>query len=316
MTSASPGVGPALAPSSVTCEAVLSTLVYYSLFRFPLTTTEIHRLTGQPTSLAVVETTIDELAARGLLGRQGEYAFLGQASDIVEREEAQGRARAFDPRILRRARLIGGFPFVRGVGLSGTVSKGILKPGDDVDFFVVTSPGRLWLCRTILMVFKRVALLNSHRLFCVNYLVSEERMTLPDRNVFTAMEVAWLRPVWGAGWYEEFLSANRWIGEFLPSWRPFEGRPGSERPGRVRLKLERALSGAWGDRAEARVRSMIEQRNRRKYRHLSPEDFAVAFRSEAHSSKHHPGNNQGRVMARYESALAGWLARLRAARSE
>lgn len=289
-------------------EAVLATLAYYHLFKFPLTLEETHRLSGHRGSLASTEAAVGWLESRGVVGREDGHIFLGESTQVAERKIAESRAAEAATRIHARARMIGGFPFVRGVGLSGSASKGILKPGDDVDFFVITAPGRLWVCRALLMLFKKVFLLNSHRMFCVNYLVSADLLTLPDRNVFTAMEIAWLRPAWGNRWYEEFLAANRWLAEFLPNWRAFEDSVPSHPAGAIKRSIESALSGPFGAHADAWVRAKITERNRRKYRHLSPSDFEIAFRSEPHASKHHPGHHQGRVTDRYYAEIQKWRA--------
>lgn len=303
--SESPSTGPAATG------AVLATLVYYHLFRFPLTFDEAHRLSGGAGGPEVTRAAIDWLARHGVATCEDGHVFLGDASQVEQRQLGSSRARAAESRIRSRARLIGRFPFVRGVGLSGSASKGVMKAGDDLDFFVVTTPGRLWLCRTLLMLFKKVFLLNSHRFFCVNYFVSEDGMTLPDRNVFTAMEIAWLRPLWGSGWYEALLRANDWTDEFLPNWTPLAPPDPTSAGGWTKRGLEWLVSGPFGDRADEWLRLRILERNRRKYEsRFAPGEFDIAFRSEKHASKHHPGHHQGRVSERYRTELETWRAKL------
>lgn len=292
---------------------VLATLVYYHLFRFPLTFEETHRLSRRRGDPGLTNSTIDHLRQLGVAGVQDGYVFLGDSAQVSDREAGTRRAVEAEGRIRARARLIGGFPFVRGVALSGSASKDVLKPGDDIDFFVITAPERLWLCRTLLMLFKKVFLLNSHRFFCVNYLVSEDRMELPDQNVFTAMEIAWMRPLWGARWYEPFLAANRWTDEYLPNWRAFVSPTEDPLRGWVKGAFEWAAAGSLGDWADEWLRVRILERNRRRYeRRFGPGEFDIAFRSERHTSKHHPGNHQGRVGERYRLELEKWRARLTA----
>lgn len=287
-------------------EAIFAALLYYHLFDFPLTADEAHLLSGDRGSLESSKTAIDWLVDQGLVGRERGYLFLGDAAQVLAREQGAVRAAAANDRILARARLIGRFPFVRGVGLSGSVSKGVIKPGDDIDFFVVASSGRLWICRTLLMLFKKIFLLNSHQMFCVNYLVAEDAMGLPDRNVFTAMEIAWLRPVWGNRWYADFLSSNDWLSAYLPNWQALREPAPCGPAGLFKNGIERSLEGERGDRLDEWLRARIARRNRRRYRHLSDEEFAIAFRSEPHSSKHHPGHHQGRVTSRYQTELEKW----------
>jgi hypothetical protein len=208
------------------------------------------------------------------------------------------------PRALARSRLIARFPFVRGVCLSGTISKGVMGPGDDVDFFVITAPSRVWLCRALLMTFKRVALLGSHRLFCVNYLMSEDQLAVPDRNLFTATEIAWLRPTVGQLPYRRFVAANAWVSEFFPNWSPAARSVAEVVTGPLARACERALRGARGDALDARCRAAIERRNRKRHGHLPPEIYEVALRATKAASKHHPSHYQDRVIGRLEAAIA------------
>lgn len=279
--------------------AVLRALLYYRLFRFPLRAEEVERLSGFPfPGPAEARAVLDALVARGLAGERHGLHFVGDPAQVEERREAERRAAETLPRALRRSRLIARFPFVRGVALTGTLSKGVFHEGDDVDYFVVTAKDRVWVCRTLLMLFKKVVLLDSHRFFCVNYLVAEDALGVPDRNVFTATEVAWLKPVAGGAAFEAFFRANPWVASFLPAWRPPEDAPPPAPRGVVKRLVERLLAGPAGDRLDDRLREAISRRNRRRYAHLRGSEFDVALRAEKSSSKHHPNHFQQRVLAR------------------
>ncbi len=43
------------------------------------------------------------------------------------------------------ARVIANFPFIQAVFISGSLSKHVMKPNSDIDFFIITKPDRLWL---------------------------------------------------------------------------------------------------------------------------------------------------------------------------
>jgi predicted nucleotidyltransferase len=81
------------------------------------------------------------------------------------------------------------FPFVRGVFVTGSLSKNSSDSSSDLDFMVITRKGRLWIARTLLMLFKKIFLLNSYKYFCINFLLSEDNLEIEDKNVFTATEV-------------------------------------------------------------------------------------------------------------------------------
>lgn len=302
---------PMLAGAGVTnwpplAASVLRTLLYYGLFRFPLSTTELRLLADEPCADEhAMERALASLEREGYIGRRGDHAFIGDPAQVEERRAGEARAARMQARARRRARLIARFPFVRAVALSGTLSKGVLGPEDDVDFFVITAPGRVWLCRALLMGFKKLVLLNSHRLFCVNYLVDEQQLAIPDRNRFTATEIAWLRPLIGPAQAAAFFAANPWVAEFLPNWRSASNGLGEVSPtGVLKRWLESAFGGALGARLDERCRAWIAGHNQRRYRHLAAADFAVALRTSAGASKHHPQHYQRRILERFEAALA------------
>ena len=56
------------------------------------------------------------------------------------------------------SRLISKFPYVEGVGISGSLSKGYYDDDGDIDFFIITSPKRLWIARTFLILYKKLFL--------------------------------------------------------------------------------------------------------------------------------------------------------------
>lgn len=283
---------------------MLKTLLYYRIFRFPLREDEVvrfcHRSGPRP---GEVREVLAGLVACGLAGERDGLYFVGDEAQAAERLEAERRAAVALPRALRRSRLIARFPFVRGVGLTGSLSKGVFCDGDDVDFFVVTAKDRVWVCRTLLMLFKKVVLLNSHRTFCVNYLVAEDALAVPDRNVFTATEVAWLKPVSGGERFETFFRENLWISSFLPGWRPPQAAVPPAPHGPFKRLLERLLSGPAGDRLDDHLRDAISRRNRRRYAHLAAGAFEVALRAEKSSSKHHPNHFQERILARHAEEI-------------
>src|SRR4029453_8923510 len=91
--------------------------------------------------------------------------------------------------------LIASFPYVRCVCISGSLSKKYFDDTTDIDFFVITKPGRLWVCRTFLILFKKLFLLNSKKYFCINYFIDSDNLEIPDQNIFTATELTTLIPM-------------------------------------------------------------------------------------------------------------------------
>ncbi len=86
----------------------------------------------------------------------------------------------------------------------------------DIDFFIITKADRLWICRTLLVLYKKVFLLNSRKYFCVNYFVDENNLKIKDKNMFTAIEVKHLLSVYNPELIGHFKEINNWTNEFIP----------------------------------------------------------------------------------------------------
>lgn len=284
--------------------SVVRTLVYYHIFQFPLTADELFRLSDRRwLDRGELDRAIEAAVDTGLVLRVGAHHTLGEAALVERRQRAEARALAIQPAARRRARLIARFPWVRSVSISGTLSKGIFEPDDDVDYFVATAPGRLWLCRLGLMAFKKVFLLNSRKLFCINYFMASDRLVVPDRNLFTAMEIAWLDPVVDTGQYRNLIEANSWVAGFLPNWTPRAANCDAPPHRRGASVCERAFAGAPGRWIDERTRRLFSWRNRRRYRDLGQRRLDQTMRAEAGVSKHHPRDFQGHILRRYSQLL-------------
>jgi hypothetical protein len=116
------------------------------------------------------------------------------------------------------SRFIACFPFVRGICLSGSISKGFMDKDADIDYFIVTAPGRLWITRTLLILFKKIFLLNSKKYFCMNYFVDSEHLQIPDRNIFIAKELYSLIPTYNKEMHHRMLLENGWARDYLPNY--------------------------------------------------------------------------------------------------
>jgi len=283
--------------------SILKTLLYYQIFRFPLRLDELHRFSSYGyNGRGSVDESVDQLVEWGLVRRHEEWVFLGETKDIKERCNAERLAEKVMPRALRRSRFIARFPFVRGVALSGTLSKGIFDKGDDVDFFVITARDRLWICRTLLMTFKKAFLLNSKRTFCINYFITEDNLVIPNQNRFTAAEIAWLKPTVNAQLFSDFFASNNWTRLCLPNWRPVNVNEASDLPTK-RSFAEWIFSGPLGARIDDRCREAIVARNRRKYKELNSSQFNNALRASSKVSKHHPRSLEEKILQQFSDKV-------------
>ena len=208
--------------------AILKTLAYAHLFRWPLTLKELHRflITSQKLSLSQLSSALHSLLATRRVGEKDGFYFLPQNTSFValrrQNQKISAQKRAF---VQKKLFLFRFFPTIFLVALSGNVAVGNAQAQDDIDLLIVTAPHTLWLTRLFL-----TPLLDLFRLrrrpgdsqtanrFCLNLFLDASRFPLPafQQNLFTAYQLAHLQPLldrWAT--YRRLLGANRWLKNYL-----------------------------------------------------------------------------------------------------
>jgi hypothetical protein len=178
---------------------------------------------------------------------------------------------------MKTARSYGGviarLPFVRMIAVTGSLAVDNAEAGDDVDYLIVTAPGRLWLTRTLVMAVVRFAALRGVTL-CPNYLISESALALPQRDVYTARELAQMAPVTGFDTYDRMLAANEWYTAFLPNVAPpAHGVESNDGRARSSGRAERVL----GARVFDKVEGWLMRRKARELRVQAGENPETRF---------------------------------------
>jgi hypothetical protein len=172
------------------------------------------------------------------------------------------------------ATIIRMFPFVRGVFLSGELSKGIASRKSDLDFVIITKEHRLWIARTLLILFKKVFLFNRKRFFCVNQFITEDHLRVEIRNIYTATEVATLLPLENDAMFSRYILANLWIAQFFPNWKIDERllRTDREATSTVQSFLERMIPDGIANHLDRWLMFKWQRIWKTRYAHLDDEE--------------------------------------------
>ncbi|MFA6438430.1 MAG: hypothetical protein WCX28_03920, partial [Bacteriovoracaceae bacterium] len=115
------------------------------------------------------------------------------------------------------AMMIKQVPFVRGIFITGSLSKVAAGKGSDIDFMIVTSSKRLWIVRSMLTLFRKIFLFGNKKYLCTNYYVTENGFSLDRRNLYTAIEVVTTKVLWNPDALMEFRRVNSWTKKLLPN---------------------------------------------------------------------------------------------------
>ncbi|MBD3386092.1 hypothetical protein GF407_14350 [candidate division KSB1 bacterium] len=143
----------------------------------------------------------------------------GKEDTIRSINYRMGRGKQLLTMAEKTARMIRHLPFIRGIYISGDLSKGVATTDSDIDFFIISAPQRVYLSKLFLALFRRIFFLNPKKLLCFNYILDERHLELDDKNHFVAMEIAYLRMLYNQDLFDKFLAANGWVTEFVPRYR-------------------------------------------------------------------------------------------------
>lgn len=281
----------------------LKTILYFSIFRYPLKIDEIHSYTNYET-LSETENELQHLIDEKILKKVDEYYVYGSDIDsVIKRLRGNLHARKVISKARQKAKFIAKFPYVQAVGISGSLSKGYYDSKSDIDFFVVTKPNKLWICRTLLMLYKKVFLLNSRKYFCVNYFVSSNQMEIEEKNRFTATELKTLIPLQGSVVFDKFYQKNDWVNSYFSKFEPqIDGVVDTPKPGFSKL-IEIVFDTRLGTLTDAVFRTITLNKWKSKFHHMNEEDFKIALKTTKNISKHHPSNFQKKVILSLNTKL-------------
>jgi hypothetical protein len=110
------------------------------------------------------------------------------------------------------------------VAITGALAMNNVESYADIDYLVVTRPGRLWLARALIIAVVRAAAQSGVTL-CPNYILSENSLAYPAPALYPAHELAQMIPLSGRRTYLQLRAANQWTECYLPN---ASGTPVSE----------------------------------------------------------------------------------------
>ena len=295
-------------PARTLHREVVQTLLYYDIWHYPLNAREIFAfLPVNSISFAEFKEHIHRMTEeRSILEKEGFYFIPGRSAGIVElRRKRERHAR----RLWRMARLsmhvIKRFPFVRGVFVSGDLSKNATTPKSDVDFFIVTEPGRLWITRTLLILFKKTFLLNSKKFFCLNYFASMDHLELDEQNIFLATEVAQIKPLYNERLFRSYLQANSWIKHYFPNFDPalLPAERTDEKQSLLQGIFEFPFRLLPAEQLDRWLQQKMEVVWKKRYPQFDDVTRQRIFRCSRHESRAYVGDFQTRILALYSQRL-------------
>jgi len=293
-------------------ENILATLAYFDLFNYPLTRGEIYIFLGNKYHYEDFDDALQSLLYEGTIHQFDKFYTLKNDHYLVVRRN-EGNKKASE--LIKIAEKVGNilikFPYVRGIAISGSLSKKFADDQSDIDLFIITAKNRLWIARTLMHLFKKLTfLVNKEHYFCMNYYIDEQNLEIVEKSIYTAIEIGTLIPLQGDTTLEKFYAANTWTRAFLPNKVM---RISSAKPARYfRLKsvVEWFLNNKTGNAIDNILMRITAGRWLKKT-HQSRRNnhgMVMGMETDKHYAKPDPGQFQSMLLTKYEQKVSRLLA--------
>jgi predicted nucleotidyltransferase len=282
---------------------ILSTLAYFDLFRYPLTQREIWLFLQNSCNSKEFSESLSDLTYRGVVNKFGEfYSLQNELAISTARIEGNKKAAALIKTAKKVSKLLSKFPFVRGIGISGSLSKNFADDESDIDLFVITAENKLWVTRTFMHCFKKVTFLfNRQHFFCMNYYIDQKELEIEEKNIYTATELVTLIPMQGEIAFKKFYAANSWSKLFLPNHFLRVSSSENIKFSLTKYIIEKMLSNRFGDWLDNYLMRITSSRWQKKTSENKKNNRGVTMSmiAKKHLAKPNPVFFQSNLLNRY-----------------
>ncbi|MFA6594339.1 MAG: hypothetical protein WCT16_03730 [Candidatus Buchananbacteria bacterium] len=212
-------------------QAILETLIYFSVIDYPLTLLEIRKFLAVPAALPDILSALNGANLRPLVSRdRGLYHPAACQQLPALRLKRYRLAIAKMKRAKFWTRLIARLPYVKAVAVYSSLALKNSEAGGDIDLFIIAHSGRLWTARFFVNSFLKIFRLrpqgeNAKDKFCASYFISEENLSLsrvnqPEYFLPYCEGATFLFVAGDKIAREQFFAANSWLKAKLPNWQP------------------------------------------------------------------------------------------------
>lgn len=292
-------------------QSVIKVLAYFDIFNYPLTKEEIFSFLGEKTHADELARALEQLAAAQRIFKLGSFYSLQNDPSLRDRRMAGNHKAAA---LLHTAYKIGSFlyqfPYVRGIGISGSLSKNFADQQTDIDFFIITRTNRLWVARTFMHLFKKLTFITGHQhWYCMNYYIDEAALRIEEQNIFTATELITLLPVCGNGTMDKFFETNNWTTLYFPNQAEIKHSRYLTRSSWFKKMVEWLFNNRLGEALDNYLMRVTTRRwkQKEKQQRVNVNGNRMGLHTGKHFSKPNPSFFQKKVLDSLESKLSSLL---------
>ena len=227
----------------------IATIVYFDQFDFPLTEAELKRWSFSEFVLDSVGIGLNKSSPFGrsldmssirreIESKQGFYYLQGREEIVETRKQRYIIADHKFQRALKFAKLFRLLSSVRMIAVCNSLAFSNARTTSDIDFFIVTRPGTIWLTRFWLQAFLRLFRLRPHDhgvsiedAICLSFFTTEdnldfENLQITKPDIYLALWLSQLITVYDPdNIYNEIWQRNSWVRDILPEAQAYNLAP-------------------------------------------------------------------------------------------
>ncbi|MBS1934597.1 MAG: nucleotidyltransferase domain-containing protein [Bacteroidetes bacterium] len=288
-------------------QSVLKALAYFDLFNYPLMESEILFFSDCQLAKELVRNYLRVLVNEGLIFHTNGFYSLHNKPELSEQRVIHNEnAAQLLPLARRISNFLYQFPYVRGIGISGSLSKNVATENSDIDYFIITKANRLWIARTVMHLYKKLSfLVGREHLYCMNYFIDETAMEIEEKNIFTAMELITLLPTCGNGTMDKFAAANEWAVGFYPNSGRKEKAMTLSHHSFIKRFIEKMFNNRTGDKIDNYFMQLTFKRWMKKEElgKKNSRGERMGLKLDKHFCKPNPEYFQGKILSMYRDKL-------------
>lgn len=254
-------------------ESIIKTLSYFDNFDHPLTVQELHRFLWKSNENKLSDLTdFFEQNNISAIEKKDSYYFLKDREENTRTRQKRVSLMEDKMKIAARAaKKISWVPFLQGVFVCNTLAMGSADKNSDIDFFIVTKPGRIWLVRAMVtFVLSLFGLRRTNKsvedkiclsFYCSSDALDMSEVAIEEPDIYMVYWLSNLIPLYDNGQVQEkIFENNSWVTDYAPNalqkykqshrWRVENGKI------RISIKnmLEKFWSGNYGDLLEKQAK--------------------------------------------------------------
>jgi hypothetical protein len=289
-------------------ESILRVVAYFDVFHYPVTAEEILHFMNKPCNEQTLHLALNELLRDEKIFKAKEFHSLCSDQTLTRKRINANTAAIKQMKIAKSVgAFLAWFPFIRGIAVSGSLSKNVAYEDSDIDFFIITKENRLWLSKLFFGSFIKVAtLLGYKKWFCLNYVVDETFLEVPEKNIFTATEIITLVPLYGTYLFDRFFKANDWMYDFFPN-HPIKVHSAKEVPRILARKfIEWLLNNKHGNKADSLIMHYLDKRWKKltaKYKFTETGFQLGTMMTDKHFCRPYPQHFQQKILEKYDEKI-------------